>query len=80
MKTLLLAASIFGAVSMSPPFASIDTGCTYATISDHDEVTIDWRCVSRSAETYRLRKGAATNADAFAFVLESLRDGTASIK
>lgn len=43
MKTLLLAASIFGAVSMSPPFASIDTGCTYATITSEDHVIIDWQ-------------------------------------
>mgnify|MGYP003385503524 CR=1 FL=1 len=83
MKTLLLAASIFGAVNMAPPFASIDTGCTYVTVTGDDRVIIDWPCVTRTADRYKvLRRQGATpeHPDAFAFVLESPRNGTAIVK
>ena len=77
MKTLLLAAAI--AVTSSP-FATVDAGCTYATITSEDKVIIDWQCVTRTADDYKLRRRNASNADAFAFVLESLRNGTAIVK
>jgi hypothetical protein len=79
MKTVLLAAAIAGGLTSSP-FASIETGCAYATITSDDQVIIDWQCVTMSAENYKLRRRSAEKADAFAFVLESLRNGTAIAK
>lgn len=55
------------------------SGCSYASIMADDSVIIDWSCVQTQAAEYKARRDKSLTAS-FAFVLESLRNGTAIVK
>lgn len=64
----------------TPKTLSIQSySCAYATIMADDSVIIDWQCVQLQAMSYKTSRGRDVNAT-FAFVLESLRNGTAIAK
>lgn len=53
--------------------------CSFASIMADDSVIIDWSCVQIQAAEYKARRDMGVTSS-FAFVLESLRNGTAIVK
>lgn len=58
---------------------AVPSSCAFASITADDSVIIDWSCVQIQAAEYKARRSMGLTSS-FAFVLESLRNGTAIVK